>query len=177
MSAQDTDCPKAKRAGKRSTALVPEEKSFRFLAGHWATGVAIVTTAADDGRKYGLTMSAVTTLSLEPMQFLICVDNRSSALAAILQAQKFGINYLGLGQQELAHRFSRAIPNKFAGVAHRCTASGVPVLKGVIGFVECRLSVAVPGGDHRIIIGDVQEMIVPGGEPLVHFRGQYRKLL
>lgn len=155
----------------------PAVDSFRFLASHWATGVSVVTTCDDHGRVFGLTMSAVTTLSLQPMQYLICIDERSTALAALLQSGQFGINYLAADQAELSQRFASKAADKFAAVPYRRLNSGVPMLDGVIGFVECKVNTALSGGDHKIVIGDVQRLIVPGGDPLVHFRGEYRRLL
>jgi 3-hydroxy-9,10-secoandrosta-1,3,5(10)-triene-9,17-dione monooxygenase reductase component len=158
-------------------ALQPCANEFRFLASHWPTGVAVVTTVDAAGRMFGLTMNAVTTLSLAPMQYLLCISADSHALRALLQSGIFGINYLGAHQGALSKHFASRIPDKFAGIPYAPAASGVARLDGAIGFVDCTVNSVLPGGDHKIIIGDVRQMIVPGGEPLVHFRGQYRKLL
>ena len=58
---------------------------FRKLAGHWLTGVSVVTTVDQHGKPVGMTMSAVTSLSLDPPQFLICVDNRARTLAEMFK--------------------------------------------------------------------------------------------
>jgi len=151
--------------------------AFRRVAGSWATGVAVVTTVDADGRPFGLTMSAVSSLSLDPPQFLICVDRRADSLPALERSRLFCINLLGRGQEELSRRFASTIADKFGGMPHhRLAVSGLPVLAGVIGFVACRVGALLPGGDHVIIIGDVLQAETFGGEPLVHFRGEYREL-
>lgn len=155
----------------------PLASDFRLLASLWATGVAVVTTLDARERPCGLTMNAVTTLSLEPMQYLICIDNRASTLPAVLESRRFGINFLGVDQAELSSRFAGKAADRFADVAYTRSVSGVPVLDGIIGFVECAVHTVAAGGDHRIIIGDVRHIAVPGGEPLLRFRGEYRKLL
>lgn len=151
--------------------------AFRHAAGSWTTGVAVVTTLDGDGRPFGLTMSAVTSLSLRPQQFLICVDRAADSLPALERSGLFCINLLARGQEDVSRRFASKSADKFAGVPHRQLAgSGLPVLGGVIGFVACRVAAMLPGGDHVIVIGDVLQAEAHGGEPLVHFRGEYRAL-
>ena len=150
--------------------------AFRRAAGAWTTGVAVITTVNGDGRPFGLTMSAVSSLSLELQQFLICVDRGADSLPALEQSRLFCINLLARGQQEVSRRFASKRTDKFRGMPHSRLASGLPVLDGVIGFVACRVSALLPGGDHVIIVGDVLQAETFGGEPLVHFRGEYREL-
>ena len=164
-----------------SASLSPESggcdpATFRRVASHWATGVAVVTTVDGEGRPFGLTMSAVTSLSLSPMQFLICVDERSESLAPMLTSGFFCINLLASGQEEISRRFANKSLDKFAGVPHRIHENSVPVLEGTVAFVVCRIASALPGGDHRIIVGEVLHADAPGGDPLLHFRGGYRAL-
>jgi flavin reductase (DIM6/NTAB) family NADH-FMN oxidoreductase RutF len=147
---------------------------FRLLASHWLSGVAVVTSMGDDGCPTGLTMSAVTSLSLSPPQFLICVDGKASTLPAIQASGNFCINYLGKGQEHLAVLFARKAEDKFAGVPYRTIETGAPVLDDVIAFVECAVHAIYPGGDHCIIVGNVVHGEAQGGEPLGHYRGEYR---
>ena len=169
-SVSETPAPSTPDGGGCDTDL------FRRVAGHWATGVAVVTTVDAAGRPFGLTMSAVTSLSLSPMQFLICVDERAESLAPLLASGFFCINLLAAGQEEVSRRFASKIADKFAGVPHRIHDSAVPVLEGTVAHVVCRIASALPGGDHRIIVGEVLDADAPGGEPLLHFRGGYRAL-
>ena len=153
-----------------------QPEMFRKLAGHWLTGVSVVTTVDQNGQPVGMTMSAVTSLSLDPPQFLICVDNRARTLAAIVARGHFCINYLRQDQENLASAFARRGEDRFAALAHRVEHTGSPVLEGAIAFIECRVNAVHPGGDHTIIIGDVAHGDAPGGEPLAYFRGSYRRL-
>jgi len=118
----------------------------------------------------------ITSLSLSPMQFLICVDERSESLAPMLASGFFCINLLASGQEEISRRFAGKSADKFAGVPHRIHASSVPVLEGTVAFAVCRIASALPGGDHRIIVGEVLHADASGGDPLLHFRGGYRAL-
>lgn len=154
----------------------PTPELFKLAAGHWASGVAIITAADPSGQLVGLTMSAVTSLSLDPMQFLIAVDKRSASLPAIRDSGLFCINFLSAGQRDVAMRFAGKSANKFEGVEHRFLANGLPVIDGNLVTLGCRVAQILHGGDHDIVIGDVEHVDVQGGEPMVHFRGSFRAL-
>jgi flavin reductase (DIM6/NTAB) family NADH-FMN oxidoreductase RutF len=155
--------------------VIPPEE-FRKIAGSWLTGVAVVTTVDAQGRPHGMTMNAVTSLSLEPPQFLICIDRRARTLDAIRESACFCINYLAEGQEELAAQFARRGGDRFSKLEYRLGKTGAPVIAGVIAHVECRLRAVHPGGDHGIVVGNAVYGEAHGGAPLVYFRGAYRRI-
>ena len=159
-----------------SHAGTAEDAGPAPFAGSWATGVAVVTTTDAHGRLFGLTMSAVSSLSLDPQQFLICVDRAADSLPVMERSRLFCINLLAYGQETISRRFASRNEDKFTGIPHRRLASGLPVLDGVIGYVACGVNALLPGGDHVIVVGDVLQLEAFGGDPLVHFRGEYRSL-
>lgn len=149
---------------------------FKQVAGRWASGCAVVTTVTPDGEMSGVTMSAVTSLSLDPMQFLICVDKRSRTLEALRESGRFVINMLAKGQRDVALRFASKVDDKFAATAYRME-EGLPVLDGTLGHVRCEAVRILDGGDHEIVIGEVHAVTVSEGEPLVHYRGGFGQFL
>src|SRR6185312_3559281 len=94
--------------------LTPDE--FRDVIGHFASGVTVVTVL-HDGRAYGTTASAVSSLSLEPPMLLICMNRDSETGRAIAESGRFAVNVLGEDQADLAVRFARKGGHKFDGVA------------------------------------------------------------
>ena len=146
---------------------------FRAVMGHFATGVTVVTAMSAAG-PVGMTANAVASLSLEPLLLLVCFDNDARTLPVVRETERFGVNVLAAGQQELARRFAGKLPEaeKFAGVPHS-TDHGIPVLDGALAWVGCALEQWVPAGDHTIGIGSVLAAETGGGEPLVWFRGSY----
>jgi flavin reductase (DIM6/NTAB) family NADH-FMN oxidoreductase RutF len=154
--------------------VIPPEE-FRKIAGSWLTGVAVVTTVDGAGKPHGMTMNAVTSLSLEPPQFLICIDRRARTLDAIRESACFCINYLNEDQEEIANVFARRGGDRFAKLEYETGETGAPVLKGTIAHVECRLRAVHPGGDHGIVVGNAVYGGAREGYPLVYFRGAYRK--
>jgi 3-hydroxy-9,10-secoandrosta-1,3,5(10)-triene-9,17-dione monooxygenase reductase component len=149
---------------------------FKQIASHWLTGVAIVTATAADGELCGMTMSAVTSLSLEPPQFLVCMDRRAKTLAAIEHSKAFCIHILSEHQKELSNHFAHRGGDRFTDIPHRISDAGVPILDDVIALVECRLSTILDGGDHAIVIGDAVHGHAEGGHPLAYFHGGYRNM-
>jgi flavin reductase (DIM6/NTAB) family NADH-FMN oxidoreductase RutF len=123
-----------------------------------------------------MTMSAVTSLSLDPPQFLLCMDRRAKTLTAIEHTRAFCIHILSEDQRDLSTQFARPSDNRFAGVPHHFGETGAPILQGVIAHLECRLAHLYEGGDHIIVIGDAVAGTVPGGPPLAYYHGSYRKI-
>lgn len=144
------------------------------MMARWATGVAIVTSRADDGPR-GATTNALTSLSLEPLLVLVCLDRRSNTLGAVRSSGRFCVNVLAAGQEELARRFAtkQSGEEKLAGVPHE-PYDGVPVLAGVVAWLVCDLERELDGGDHAILIGRPRDSGAdPATEPLVFYGGRY----
>jgi flavin reductase (DIM6/NTAB) family NADH-FMN oxidoreductase RutF len=147
---------------------------FRTVMGNFATGVTVVTAAGPNG-PVGMTANAVASLSLEPLLLLVAFDKSARTLQVVRETDRFGVNVLAKGQQDLARLFASKAPEaaKFAGVPHE-VHGGIPVIEGVLAWVGCRLERLVPGGDHTIGIGAVESAEAGAGSPLIWFRGDYR---
>jgi flavin reductase (DIM6/NTAB) family NADH-FMN oxidoreductase RutF len=153
---------------------IVEPAHFRSVMGNFATGVTVVTAAGPAG-PVGMTANAVCSLSLDPLLLLVCFDNSARTLTVVRDRERFGVNVLAAGQEELARLFASKTPEdaKFAGVAHS-VHDGIPVIEGALAWVGCRLERLVPGGDHTIGIGAVESAEAGDGHPLLWFRGSYR---
>ena len=151
-------------------------QQLRRVMGLFATGVTILTTRDADGRPYGLTANAVSSLSLDPPLVLVCIDKTAETYPHFVASKCFVVNILAEDQQELSQRFAKSGGDKFAGVAHAVNLDGVPLLEGTLGNLECRIVETHEGGDHVIHIGEVHAGEVRGGSPLCYFGGKYRRL-
>jgi len=151
--------------------------TFRHALGHWASGVAIVTSAAGD-RIHGMTVSAFSSVSLDPPLVLVCADKTSHTLVLIEESGVFAVNVLSHGQQALSNRFAskKDEDRRFEGLAWRRGATGAPLLPGVLGAIDCRVVAAHDAGDHVIYVGRVETAEVLAGEPLVYYASRYRAL-
>jgi flavin reductase (DIM6/NTAB) family NADH-FMN oxidoreductase RutF len=147
-----------------------DESRWRTLMGHWATGVSVITSVGPRG----LTANALTSLSLDPMLLLVCVDRDSNTLPAIRESQRFAVNVLSASQEHVAKRFALKEQDEKWGDLAYALVEEVPVLDGALAWVVCEVAEELAGGDHAIVIGrprggDVAE----GLEPLVFYRGTY----
>jgi flavin reductase (DIM6/NTAB) family NADH-FMN oxidoreductase RutF len=149
---------------------------FRRLLGHFATGVTVVTTCDADTRPTGLTVSAFASLSLEPPLVLICVDHKSQTYPALRERGHFVVNVLTAGQEEVSRRFASTRLDKFDGIPYRLSGLGLPLLETALAHIECVTVSTHVEGDHTIFVGRVERATVAAGEPLLYFRGQYRRL-
>jgi flavin reductase (DIM6/NTAB) family NADH-FMN oxidoreductase RutF len=156
------------------TAATDLRRVFRDTIGHFASGVTIVT-ATGPGGPAGMTTNAVTSLSLDPLLLLVCFELPSRTLAVVRESERFAVNILRDGDEELARVFAskRVGREKFESVTHTA-AHGVPVLDRALAWVACSLRELHPGGDHVIGIGEVISMGTgEESDPLVYYRGAY----
>lgn len=153
-----------------------DRTDLRRVMGNFATGVAVITTRDVDGKPYGLTANALCSVSLAPPLLLICVDKSAESHPAFERSQRFAINILGFEHEEISRRFAVSGGDKFVDVPHRTGATGVPVLEDVLAVVECRVVAAHDAGDHTIYVGEVEHLEGSEGNPLLFFRGKYRRL-
>jgi flavin reductase (DIM6/NTAB) family NADH-FMN oxidoreductase RutF len=145
---------------------------FRQAISRFTTGVAVITTRTADGPA-GMTASAVASLSMDPLQLLVCIATKLPTRKAIAESGSFAVNVLGEGQEKLALRFATPSPDKFANVDLR-TDFEVPVLSDAIAYFVCSVGATLPGGDHTIVIGDVLACDHHSGtRPLVYFASSF----
>jgi flavin reductase (DIM6/NTAB) family NADH-FMN oxidoreductase RutF len=143
------------------------EAAFRQALGRFASGVTFVT-AAVDGEPHGLVVSAFTSVSLDPPLVAFCPSRASLTWRRMRGAARFGVNVLSERHAAFVERAAPAGADRFAGLAHAPTASGVPELEGAAAFLECAWVDEHPAGDHWIVLGRVLELRAdPAAPPLV----------
>jgi len=161
------------RSGRSRVPLTPGPSGLRELAGFFATGVAVITTRDEADNYYGLTMNAVTSLSLDPPLYLICLDRRSNTLRHMLESRVFGLSFLQADQGAISNLFAGKRDDKFDGVDFSLGHDGVPLIDGALARMVCAIERTHPGGDHTIVVGRIRDYDVTGGSPLLFYRGRY----
>jgi flavin reductase (DIM6/NTAB) family NADH-FMN oxidoreductase RutF len=155
--------------------------AFRNAMGSFPTGVTVVTVASDDGGVYGMTVNSFSSVSLDPMLVLVCLNETSRGVGLIERAGAFAVNVLSAGQQDLSRWFANRHrppgPAMFDGVPFEPGATGCPVLAGAAASFDCRLGQSHRAGDHLILLGEVVALVHrPHLEPLVFHAGTYKSL-
>lgn len=157
---------------QRGSAPTIDTARYREVLGHFATGVAVVTTADDEGPA-GFTCQAFNALSLEPALVVFAPSRTSLTWPRIEATRVFCGNILSDTQEALGRVFATKSDRKFDGVGWRPGTTGSPILHDALAWVECRLEVAHHGGDHLVAIGRVLDMGVGHGHPLLFYRGGF----
>lgn len=160
-----------KQAPARSAAAI-DPVQFRHVVGHLASGVTVVTTAVD-GRRYGMTASSVTSLSVDPPMMLACINNAVPTARAVDRSGTYVVNILGESHGELAKQFAMASRDKFRNVAVSTGLLGLPMLSDALAHIECEVTERVIGGTHSIFLGRVVSATAGDGQPLTYFRGGF----
>ena len=145
---------------------------FRQVIGNFASGVTVITTREQD-TNYGLTASAVTSLTLEPPMLLVCINKNTGTQAAISRTRTFGVNILGQEQVHLAYQFAKPQSDKFQGVDVSYGGLGVPLLTDALARIECRVAADVEAGTHTVFLAEVDSAETSGEAPLTYFRGKF----
>lgn len=151
---------------------------FRRVMGSFPTGITVVTAEREPGKVHGMTANSLTSVSLDPLLILICVDHNALLLGYLKAQRRFGVNILNDSQQPLAEFFTRPqqdpVEEARLGIRFRWTPSGIPLLEDALAHLGCNVVAQYMSGDHTIFVGEVESLELNEGEPLLYHRGKYR---
>jgi flavin reductase (DIM6/NTAB) family NADH-FMN oxidoreductase RutF len=153
-----------------------DAKEFRTALSRYASGVTVVTARDGAGVAHGITVSAFSSLSLDPPQILICLARTAAAHQAILDTGAFVVNVLSDAQENLSRQFASKLPDRFHDVPHHPGDGNIPLLDGALAHYQCKLAARHDGGDHSIFVGSLEKFAVTDGRPLLYFQGSYGDL-
>jgi flavin reductase (DIM6/NTAB) family NADH-FMN oxidoreductase RutF len=164
-----------------TSASTVDTDAFRTAMGSFPTGVTVVTAASDDGSTHGMTVNSFSSVSLDPMLVLVCLNETSRGVGLIERAGAFAVNVLSAGQQDVsrwfANRHRPAGSTMFDGVPFEPGVTGCPVLAGAVASFDCRLRQSHRAGDHLIVLGEVVALVHrPDLAPLIFHAGTYKSL-
>jgi 3-hydroxy-9,10-secoandrosta-1,3,5(10)-triene-9,17-dione monooxygenase reductase component len=150
--------------------IVPD--AFRRVMGHFVTGITVVTTLAEGGPQ-GITVNALSSISLERRRFIT---------PAVRLTGRYAVNVLSEEQQALSDCFAGAPvqPGRdaFCGASWTPGSTGLPLIDGAIATLECTVVQTFEAGDHELFIGRVDAMsnVEPHPMPLLYYRRQYLRI-
>jgi flavin reductase (DIM6/NTAB) family NADH-FMN oxidoreductase RutF len=153
---------------------------FSRAVGHFATGVTVVT-ARVGGVDLAMTASAFTSVSLEPVLVLVCVDKEARFRDAVLESGSWGVSVLSVADRRAAEWFAmkgRPLIGQLDRYPHHRAVTGAALLDSAVAWLECRTHAVYDGGDHDIVVGLVISAVEGDrdGVPLVYHRGRYGRL-
>lgn len=158
-------------------AAGPDPRAFRRTIGLFGTGVTVVAVQVP-GDVLGMTANAVSSVSLDPLLVLVCVDHRARLAGHLAIGLPFSINVLRDDQEVLSRYFAGGWrdlpPPEFRFEVWEDT----PRLVGALAALRCVVDRLYDGGDHTIVIGRVVELHEAPSpwNPLLFFAGRYRRV-
>lgn len=154
-----------------------DSREFRNALGTFSTGVCVVTANPEGGEPVGMTVNSFAAVSLDPALVLWSLQNDSDCAAIFEKTDQFAINILANDQVDLSNHYATKGEHLLVAEHFHLGASGIPILQGAITHFECDIWARYPGGDHRILVGEVTAMdSIPDKQPLLFSAGQYREL-
>jgi flavin reductase (DIM6/NTAB) family NADH-FMN oxidoreductase RutF len=154
---------------------------FRRVAGRFATGIAVVT-ASINGVGHAMTVTAFTSVSLDPLLVLFCAEKIARFHDAVLGAGSWAVSVLDEGSEKTARWLAtrgRPLDGQLNAIRHHPgPRTGAPILDDALAAMECRTTAVHDGGDHSIVLGEVIGVSEPnpGGRPLLYYGSGYRRL-
>jgi 3-hydroxy-9,10-secoandrosta-1,3,5(10)-triene-9,17-dione monooxygenase reductase component len=154
---------------------------FRKVMGHFATGVSVVT-AFDGAAPQGITVNALSSVSLEPPLVLVALDRRRFITPTVRAAGRYAVNILAESQQALSDCFAGAevTPGRdaFCGASWHAGTTGLPLLDGAIATLECTVVETFSAGDHDLFVGRVDALRNDERhpQPLLYYRRRYLRI-
>jgi flavin reductase (DIM6/NTAB) family NADH-FMN oxidoreductase RutF len=158
-----------------------DSADFRRVAGQFASGIMVVSTRLDSV-DHAMTVTAFTSVSLDPQRVLFCAEKIARFHDAVLRAGTWALCVLNDESEKVARWLAtrgRPLDGQLEGIAHTPgPLTGAPILADALGAMECRTTAVHDGGDHTIVVGEVVSVSEPkpGGRPLIHYSGRYRTL-
>jgi flavin reductase (DIM6/NTAB) family NADH-FMN oxidoreductase RutF len=155
--------------------------AFRRAAGRFPTGIVVIATSLD-GTGHAMTVSAFTSVSLEPVLVLFCAQKIARFHAAVLAAGTWSVSVLGEDSEKTARWLAtrgRPLEGQLDLTPHHPgPLTGAPILDAALASMECRTTAVHDAGDHSIVVGEVLGVTEASGRtgPLVYHGGRYRSL-
>jgi flavin reductase (DIM6/NTAB) family NADH-FMN oxidoreductase RutF len=144
----------------------------------WASGVSVVTTQSEKFGVQGMTVTAFSSVSINPPQILVCINESADTGEGIDESQSFAVNILNSDQRDVSNQFAGGCSQeqRFKNIPWKAGITGAPILENGLMSLDCKVIEKVRAGTHWIIIGEVQECVCRSGEPLLYYRGAYQQL-
>ncbi|MFO7191230.1 flavin reductase family protein [Thermocrispum agreste] len=160
-----------------------DANGFRAALGNFASSVNVITMTDDDGRPLGMTATAFSSVSIDPLLILVCINRSTRTYQHIAARRVFGVNILGAVARDISDYCARAGADKNLDPRWLVQHSQwrAPALGGALAFLDCEVEQDIPAGTHAVLIGAVRGIglnpAASAHEPLVYFQGEYRPLL
>ncbi len=167
----------SKQSMKKEVEQTPDlVQNYRNTIGLFATGVTVLIIE-NEGDVRCMTANAVSSLSLDPVQLLVCPSKKAAFSELLKEGAHFTVNILGIHQEDVSNHFAGA-KTELDEIPYEqlfSDTSSAPRLKDCIASFSCKINKQYDGGDHWIVVGEVEDLYKNDAdiEPLLFFGGKY----
>ena len=157
---------------------MPDAQMFRQAWGKFATGVSVVTTIQPDGQVHGMTANGINSLSLDPLLVIVSVGHDRNSYPLIKETGRYAISILNVDQEPIARYYARPPEERTGDVnpSFTFTDKGSAIVDDCLASMDCHVVSEFTAGDHTLFVGEVDEINVSSGEPLIFFEGRFGRL-
>jgi flavin reductase (DIM6/NTAB) family NADH-FMN oxidoreductase RutF len=154
------------------------DQDFKEALKLWASGVTVVTSQTEKHGLKGMTATSFSSVSLDPPQVLVCINQTADTGDAVLEGKSFAVNILTAEQQGVSNQFAGGASQeeRFANVNWHQGETGSPMLDDALVSIECTVVQQVLAGSHWVVIGEVQAVECRSGDALLYYNSGYREL-
>ena len=145
--------------------------NLRQALAKFATGVAIVSTIDNLGNPVGMTVNSFSSVSLNPPLVLWSIGNNQPSFDIFKNALGYSVNILSKDQKDLCQLFSSPLENKFEKIDFSLSKNGFPIINKSLAWLDCLKWKNYPGGDHKILVGEVKSFHTDNNDPLIFWNG------
>lgn len=149
-----------------------DEKIYRNTLGLFSTGVTIVTTMDENLQPIGITVNSFASVSLKPALILWSIDKSQPSYNSFLNSKGFAVSVLNKEQIDLCYKFSSPSKDKFKDTEWTLSKNGFPIISNSLAWFDCLSWTNYPGGDHQILLGEVNSFDKNDKEPLIFWNGK-----
>jgi len=157
---------------------VPDIDQYRKAWAKFATGVSVILSKDQEGDVHGMAANGITSVSLDPMLVLVCIDHSRNTYKRIKETGRFSINILNHNQTAVAEYYARR-PEKRIGDPP-CDLvlkeNGSAKIPDCLTFIDCNVHEEIIQGDHTIYIGKVIDITIEEGKPLLFYESMFNEL-
>lgn len=156
--------------------MVNISTQYKKVMGNYPTGVTVVTTLDKQEKPVGLTVNSFTSVSLNPLLILWCIDKNTNSYKTFIETEQFAVNILAADQKDIGFLFAKKNIDKFQQCEWTLSEQKLPIISGVASVLECKTHQLIEAGDHMIIIGEVVNIIDYDKAPILYHNRKMGKI-
>lgn len=149
-----------------------EPLEMRGAMGRFLTGVAVISTGTEDD-VCGMTISSLTSISLEPAILMISLNHGSRTTDMIAATRRFTVSVLNSRQEAVARHFATRGGSRFESIEFDTGEFGLPMIRNALVQAECSVVQDPHVGDHQVFFGKVENLRYREGSGLVFAAGRF----